>query len=755
MNKKYTVEKKDSFILVKNQGGPVLGLSPESGVDILEVDGHAFKNLSKSGKLEAYEDWRLDADVRAADLVARLSIEEIAGLMLYSAHQMVPGSREGLGRVFKQTYGGKPFEESGAEPYDLSDQQISFLREDHLRHILVITLQNAQVAAKWNNKVQAFAESIGYGIPANNSSDPRHGPVSDAEYTGSGGEISKWPDGIGLSATFDPDLVKRFGEVAAAEYRALGISTALSPQIDLATEPRWMRFVNTFGEHTQLAADMAGAYCDGFQTSRPPYVIKDGWGTRSVNTMVKHWPGGGSGEAGRDAHYAYGKYAVYPGNNFEEHMKPFTEGAFSLKGGTGSASAVMPYYTISYGQDKNGENVGNSYSEYIIKTLLREKVGYDGVVCTDWMITGDRGAREEEFAPRCFGVEELSVVERHLKIILAGVDQFGGNNDAKPVIEAFKLGCSRYGEQFMRARFEKSAVRLLRNIFRTGLFENPYLDPAESSALIGNPDFMKEGYEAQLKSITLIKNRNHALPLKRKTRVYIPDRYVKPHLDFFSRMTGEQTIQPVQKSLMEQYFQIVERPEDADAAIVFMESPLSIGYSPEDRDRGGNGYVPISLQYRPYTAQHGRRESIAGGDSLEDFANRSYFGKTNTTANERDLDNVLNMRKIMKDKPVILSICLKNPAVMAEFEPFADAILVNYGVQNQAVFDVITGEAVPSGLLPLQIPSGMETVEQQKEDVGLDMECHRDTEGNVYDFAFGLDFQGRIQDSRTERYGCR
>ncbi len=123
---------------------------------------------------------------------------------------------------------------------------------------------------------------------------------------------------IGLAATFDPDIVKRFGEIASKEYRALGIATALSPQIDMATDPRWGRFNGTFGEDPKLATDMARAYCDGFQTTRNGLDGTAGWGADSVNAMVKHWPGGGSGEGGRDAHFNFGKYAVYPGGNFED-----------------------------------------------------------------------------------------------------------------------------------------------------------------------------------------------------------------------------------------------------------------------------------------------------------------------------------------------------------------------------------------------------------------------------------------------------
>ena len=427
--------------------------------------------------------------------------------MLYSAHQSIPGASKGFGT---STYNGKSFDESGAQPSDLSDAQRKFLTEDNVRHVLVTRVQSPEVAARWNNNVQALVEGIGHGIPANNSSDPRHGTAADTEYNfGSGGQISLWPGSLGLAATFRPEMMRRFGEIASAEYRALGIATALSPQVDMATEPRWSRVSGTFGEDPDLVTDMSRAYVDGFQTSTGGKEIRDGWGYESVNAMVKHWPGGGPGEAGRDAHYGYGKYAVYPGKNIEEQKKPFVEGAFKLDGATGKASAVMPYYTISVGLNPDGADIANSYNRYLITDQLREKYGYDGVVCTDWGITGDETGIET-FAGKPWGAEELSVAERHYRILMAGVDQFGGNNDKGPVLEAYKMGVEEMGEPAMRERFETSAVRLLLNIFRTGLFENPYLDPAESQKIVGNPDFMKEAYDAQLASVVMLKNKGNA-----------------------------------------------------------------------------------------------------------------------------------------------------------------------------------------------------------------------------------------------------
>lgn len=748
----YKKIQKDGYTLVVNENGATLGYSEASGVPIVEQDGLAFKNLSKDGQLKPYEDWRLPYRERAADLAKRLSVEQIAGLMLYSSHQMVPAAS--VGNPFAPSlYGGKVYEESGAAPSDLTDQQKAFLQEDFLRHVLVVQLQDTKTAVEWNNKLQSFVESMPFGVPANNSSDPRHGSDSDAEYNaGAGGSISKWPEGIAMSATFDPALNQRFAEVASSEYRALGLTTALSPQIDMATEPRWMRFPGTFGESPKLAADMARTFCDGMQTSQGDKETQEGWGYDSVNAMVKHWPGGGTGESGRDAHYAFGKYGVFPGGRFEEHMRPFLEGAFALRGKTGKASAVMPYYSIPYGQDPSGKNVGNSYSKFIIKDLLRDKYQYDGVVCTDWGITGAHGGMNEFFVAKCWGVEELTEAQQHLLLILNGVDQFGGNNRTGPILEAYALGCAELGEEAMRSRLESSAQKLLLNIFRCGLFENPYLNYEDSAQIAGHPQFMKEGYEAQQKSVVVLKNKNQTLPVQKRQKVYVPNRHIEPYYGFFRHLMPAEDKAPVRKEILDQYFEVVDSPQQADLALVFIESPLTDCYQPEDVAQGGNGYLPLSLQYRPYTAEKARSQSIAGGDPNEDFTNRSYQGKTSRAANEQDLDNVIQTRQQMGTKPVIVCLTMKNPTVVAEFEPYADAIVADFSVQKQAVLDIVTGQAQPQGLLPLQMPKDMQTVETQLEDVAFDMECYTDECGNTYDFGFGLSFTGVLDNSPAQKY---
>lgn len=721
--------------IITQKGGKTLGYSPESGIQILTDRGYAFKDLNRNGSLDKYEDWRLPVAVRAQDLAEQLSIEEIAGLMLYSAHQSIPAggfSARGFGG---NTYGGKPYAESGARPSDISDAQRKFLEEDNLRHVLVTRVESPAVAAEWNNNVQAFVEGLGHGIPANNSSDPRNSASATAEYdAGSGGQISLWPSSLGMAATFEPELVEKFGHIAAQEYRALGIATCLSPQIDLATEPRWSRFSGTFGESPELDTEMARAYIDGFQTSYGTDEIEGGWGYKSVNAMMKHWPSGGPEEAGRDAHYNYGKYAVYPGANYGDHIKAFVDGGLNLAKGTKMVAAVMPYYTISTSFNDHQQTAGNSYSSYLINELFRGEYSFDGVVCTDWGVTSDNPAIES-FGTTCWGKETETVAQRHFDIIEAGVDQFGGNNDKGPVIEAYNMWVEKYGKESADKRFQESARRLLTNIFRTGLFENPYLDPSMSDEFVGNPEFMAEGYNAQLKSVVMIKNHDKALPLKKQTKVYLPKKIDSKLLERFSD------------------YIFVDSAEAADAALVFISEPSTgPGYDVNDRNKGGNGYVPISLQYSEYKAEYAREVSLAGGDPKESFTNRTYKGKTTKASNYSELELVVDTKKAMGDKPVIAVVSMGRPMVMAEVEPYVDAIVVAFSVQNQAILDIVTGAYEPSGLLPMQLPKDMKTVELQKEDVPFDMDCYVDADGNTYDFAYGLNWSGTIKDARVEKY---
>ena len=732
-----TFEECDGYGLVRQSKGPTLGYSPDSGVTILTRDGFAFKDLDRNGELDPYEDWRLSSAERAADLASRMEKEDLTGLMLYS---------------------------SAIDVYDdtLSVTLKESLVRNRLRHMLIRTVKDARTCAVWSNSLQAFCEKEPWGIPANNSTDPRnytngsattgaYAPEPDGEYDPDGrSNISKWPREVGLAATFDMDVIRRHGEIVSSEYRALGITTALSPQTDLSTDPRWRRFYATFTEDPALSSDIVREYCDAFQTTEGS---PDGWGMQSVNCMVKHWPGGGTGEGGRDAHFGTGKFGVYPGNNLRGQLTPFVEGAFKLHGKTAKASAVMPYYTIAVGQDPSGRNVGNGFSSYIIGDLLRGEYAYDGVVCTDWGIVGTY-EHVYDHKGKPWGVEELGAAEKRLLCFEAGVDQLGGVSSNALNLEAYKLWEEKYGEESARERFELSARRLLVNIFNVGLFENPYLDPAYAENTVGCEKYVAEGYDAMLKSIVMLKNHDSSLPAEGRLKVYEPLRQVTGGLTHWQKPIEPYDEYPVSKELLSEYYDVVESPEEADFAIVCIKSPIGHwGYIMPCEEYPEGHYQPISLQYKPYTAVSARKQSIGFGDPKEKAVNRSYRGYTETTSNIFDMETVIRTKELMGDRPVIVVVATDRPFVASEIEPYADAILLTFGVDNRAILDIVSGRFEPYGLLPFQMPADMETVELQCEDLPHDMECYTDSEGNTYDFAFGLNWSGRIRDARTQKYG--
>lgn len=729
-------EHHDSYSLAIQTKGPTLGYT---SAPLIMVDGLAFKDLDRNGELTPYEDWRLPTSERAADLASRLTTEELCGLMGFTtAVDAMAG--------------------------EISDFIKVLLREDHYRHLLIRYISSPRIGASWSNSVQAFCESSDWGIPCNDGTDPRtytngtaninnFKPEPDGEFDPFGeSDISKWPREAGLAATFDMDVIRKHGEVVSTEYRALGITTTLSPQIDLSTEPRWRRFYGTSSECPELSADIARVYCEAYQLTKGS---KTGWGINSVNCMPKHWPGGGTGEGGRDAHYGIGKYAVYPGGQFDLGLIPFEKGAFQLNNKTRMASAVMPYYTISWNQDPSGENVGNGFSKYIIQNLLRDNNQFEGVVCTDWGIP-----RNYKYVYRHigtpWGMETSTPAERMLKCFEAGVDQIGGvrPRESSIFIDSYRLWEEKYGAESARKRFELSARRILVNIFNVGLFENPYLNPEESEKIVGNKAFVASGYDAQLKSVIMVKNSTGTLPKTDRLKVYEPLRHVPEGFNHWMTKTQPYDEYPISKELLEKYYDVVDTPQDADFAIVSIKSPIGHwGYIMPDDDNPEGHYQPISLQWSPYTASTAREHSIAGGDPTETSSDRSYKGYTETSSNEADMFLVRNTKTAMGTKPVVVIVTTERPFVPADIEPWADAILVAFGVSNHALLDIIRGAAEPYGLLPCQLPANMETVEAQCEDAPYDMECYEDSDGNRYDFAFGLNWKGRITDGRTRKYG--
>jgi beta-glucosidase len=410
---------------------------------------------------------------RVNELLARMTLEEKVGLMFHAPILMNPD-----GTLLDDTEGR--------------------IAGRHLNHFNIYFAPGPRQHAEWHNRLQELAKTTRLGIPVTISSDPRHSFAENFAAAWSATGFSQWPEPIGFAALGDVDAVREFGDIARREYRAVGIHVALHPMADLATEPRWARIMHTFGEDGELAARLVGAYIRGFQGEE--------LGPQSVACMTKHFPGGGPQLDGEDPHFAYGKDQVYPGGMFEYHMRVF-EAAFEA-----GTAQIMPYYGRPVGTPL--EEVGFGFNRDVVTGLLRERYDFDGVVCTDWGLVTDTPLPDGSvFAAKCWGVEELGVEERLIKIVDAGCDQLGGEELPEMLVELVRAG--RVAEE----RINESARRLLRDKFRLGLFDDPYVDPDEAERICGSPPFRAKGELAQRRSAVVISN-DGVLPLKEGLRVY-------------------------------------------------------------------------------------------------------------------------------------------------------------------------------------------------------------------------------------------
>jgi len=741
------------FVVVENpNGGAQLSYGAEGGIELLErKDGGAtlaFKDMNANGELDTWEDWRVDSSERAADLAADMSIEQIAGLMLFSSHERSPAD-------------------------GLTDAQKTYLDESNLRAVLNAAGSNADETVPWVNEMQAYVETLATAdtpyVPVNFASDPRS-TAGSGGYNADGADISRWPSNLGLAATFNAEYTEQFGEMASAEYRALGITTALSPQVDLATEPRWSRVAGTFGEDSEQAAELTAAYVDGFQGSEGA----DEWGTESVNAMIKHFSGDGPGEGGREAHTQSGKYGVYPGDNLDEHVSVFQAAL--------NSASVMTAYSIALDADGNplfDDRMGTAYDSGRM-SILRDDNSYEGVIVTDWGVMSGSDDEGAMFG-MAWGAEDLTPAERYVKVLGTGHDMFGGVNDATYILEAADLWQDQYeaGEQDVDAltRFQQSGTRILNMIFQVGLYESAFLVPEESAEILASADKVEAGYNAQLDSVVMLKNDGTIAAdtdWSDKT-VYIPQSYdigiagafgpgeytegatldLEVAAEYFGEVVTDEVEYEEDGTTVKSY--TAPDLSDVDLVIVGMDSPNSGGTFTNAgltiAEDGTKTWTPISLQYGEYVADGDNvRKTSIGGDILADgtVENRSYYGNTAFITNAADLDAFERAVKAVedsgKDIPVITALKAVNPTIPAEFEADSDAILVSFGTSDQAIFDIATGVHEPAGRLPIQFPKDMDTVEAQYEDVAKDMTPYTDAAGNVYDYGFGLNYAGVISD---------
>jgi beta-glucosidase len=605
-------------------------------IELITVDGLQFRDLDRDGALTPYEDWRLSPQQRATDLLARMTIGEKVGEM-----------------VVADIAGDAPYGQPAAS-YDLA--AVSRLLATGITQFNSRLETDVTHLAAGNNAVQELAERSRLGIPALIMSDPRHGNTQLVGATMAGGHFSAWPNNLGFAALADTAATERYAATIRDDFRAVGFTLLLGPQIDLATEPRWPRAYDTFGEDAELSASLSGAFVRGLQGG------ENGIARGGVAATIKHFAGYAASVNGFDAHNRYGRYSSVDAGEFVQQLKPF-EGALKAH-----PSSVMPTYAVLRGlvlDRKPVEEVGTGYSKPILAGVLRQRLGFNGVVLSDWGITNDCGTICQNGFPAgerptfqgismAWGVEDLTQPQRFAKAIDAGMDQFGGVSDPGAILQALKAGL------ISSSQVDASVRRILERSFELGIFDAPFVDASRAAEVVGAKEKASEGRQVQARSMVVLQQR---IPLSLKRGMPVA-------------LFGVD-----KSSARDAGLSPVDDPKKAQIAIVRLHSPSQ---------RLHPNFMFGSMQ------QEGSLEFDPADPGLK------------------------FIRALPASVKVIVDVQLDRPAILTPLAGRADILLGSFGASDRALMDVLMGRERPVGRLPFELPSSMAAVEAQRPGTAAD-----------------------------------
>ena len=730
---------------VQNENGPTIGTTVKSAI---EVDGLYFKDSNGNGQLDVYEDWRLDDETRAKDLVTRMTVDEKIGMMVINSRGMginvadkSKTSMDGLLEEIEQINDTSIFGTTSRLG------TVDTIQKLHLRHLILRQNPAPTDFAQWMNALNQVAEETPNGIPVimdsnsrNENAKPTFG-MNDAS-----GVFSTWPGTLGLAAAAmgdikaggDAQLISDFAEISRGEWDACGIKKGYMYMADVVTDPRWQRTYGTLGERTEFVTDAIGRLVEGFQGG------KDGVQENGVALTVKHFPGGGARENGFDPHYSLGQWNPYPTKNSlaDYHLAPF-QAAVDRK-----VSSIMPYYAKPYGAKSDeqtydgmkldlSEAVGFAFNKAFIADLLRGKMGHEGYINSDSGIIGGMA----------WGMYDFDVPVRAAYAINAGTDVISDTNDIWSIKEAYRRGveeADKYPAEHVLSieRIDEANVRLLKEMFATGLFENPYRDLKNAEAVVAAARADERVYQAHQKSVVLLKNVNETLPLTAEKlegkRVYV---------EYFNKEgdTAEMT-KELRNALIERGMMVVGDYNKADYALLFVD-PLSGAYFSATA-----GYLELD---------------VCDGKVVVDVDTETGV-PVETTHTETTLKNTAKLAEIAEavhanGGKVVTNVNFQLSWMLGNVEPYADALLAGFDTFTDATIDVITGVYSPTGVMPLTLPRNDAVIavnengdciapndvpgyakdqympDELKDENGKAY-AYRDSEGNYYESEFGLSF---------------
>jgi beta-glucosidase len=662
---------------------------------VVSVAGKRFKDANGDGQLQPYEDWRKDAETRARDLTARMTLDEKAGMML------IDSLNPGFGGVVADP----------ARDYIENQKMTRFI----LRSVVTANpVQSTgrgfggpqvtpEQAATWTNRIQELAEATRLGIPVLFKSNARNHYERDARFgiNTEAGSFSEWPKEAGLAATRDPALVADFARTMGEEWRAIGLRGMYGYMADLSTEPRWYRVHETFTEDADLCAEIMKTLVRHLQGGKVSPAT-------AVALTIKHFPGGGPQQLGLDPHFTFGKNQVYPAGRFGDHLKPFRA---AIDAGV---SSVMPYYGVPIDLTYGGvayQRTGMAFSQQVVNTLLRERLGFTGYVNSDTGIVSSRA----------WGLESKTVPERVAAAVNSGTDVLSGFHEKKTVVDLVEQGL------LAASRVDEAAVRLLREQFQLGLFENPYVDASSASGIVGNDAARARALLAQRKSIVLLQNlelqgaAGRTLPLPAPAATKPVKLYTMglnaaiaggPAYGGYTIVSGDYDAGKGQS-----------RPAatGADYAVIRVEvsNPRDVTstYASRDAATGANPALLSPLTGKPWGAEDpaGVDDRLTFGGSFPWEAGNLSFTTMAASKSWRVTPPLADIKAVMSEvgpRKTVLAIYFRQPYVLDQESGMreAGAILAGFGVSDSALLDVMTGRFKPQGKLPFALANRLQAV---------------------------------------------
>ncbi len=735
----------------QNGDGPVIGTVSRK---VIEQDGLTFKDIDGTGKVTAVNDWRLSPEERAKAYVETLTTEEKIAQLFISDWRMgkYPAPKSPMNPIgpedIKLDESGTLDEGEFRGKTIFGDQVLpgttTLIKEWFARHIILRANPTPEDMADFLNQLHAVAEECEHFVPVQAASNSRN-ENGEAVFgmNDAGGVFATWPGTLGIAAAVKGDsidIIDKFADCIRREWNAAGLRKGYMYMADVITDPRWQRSYGTFGEDPELITEIFEHLIPGIQGSEDG-VAKDG-----VSMTVKHFPGGGPRENGFDPHYKAGQWNVYatPGSLEKYHVPTF------LPAVKYHAASIMPYYSKPAAeksapqQDREGNRIpmepyGFAYNKVFIDGLLRNQMGFDGYINSDTGIVHNM----------CWGVEMLDQAERiGYAVTQSGVDIISGLFDNELGMEAYQRGKNDYYETHaVPEGFQKedliltdeslnrAVARTLTELFRQGMFENPYRDPKKAAEVTACKADWEEAEAVHRKSVVLLKN-DGTLPVRDTgKKIYVECFYKNPDM-------AKTATEKLQKQLSETCL-LTEDYRDAELAVLFI--------------------YPSSGEY--FSATPGYLElDICDGKTV---CNVDELGKpvaeTHQETTLSGAGRIAEISKAIHEKggKVAAHINVTLPWEVGNVEPYVDALTVGFDTYPSAVLDVMSGRFAPTGKLPVTLPRNDEVLKVNADGVcvspndvpGYDKDqympeelkdengkayAYRDAAGNYYELNFGL-----------------